>query len=167
MATAQFLTEMTAERDHLELSLGDTLDVKAGILLAVITILGSLTAALITTPNLSKGLSIAQMASLGLLVVGCVFAILALFPRNYLLPNLPSKYAEWAEKLQQYYERPEEAEAQATQDLTRVANQRIERNHKLNSAKSRYLHLSFWPTLLALAIDIGTLGYLGALKILS
>lgn len=167
MATAQFLAEMTTERDHLELSLGDTLDVKAGILLAVITILGSLTAALITTPNLNRWLSIAQMVSLGLLAIGCAFAIVALFPRKYLLPNLPNTYAAWAEQLQEYFERPEEAEARATQDLTRVANQRIERNHKLNSIKSTYLNLSFWPTLVALAIDIGALAYLCVIKILS
>ena len=31
--------EMTMERDQMELSLGDTLDVKAGIVLAAITVL--------------------------------------------------------------------------------------------------------------------------------
>ena len=39
--------EITMERDHMELSLGDTLDVKAGIVLAAITVLGTLTGTLL------------------------------------------------------------------------------------------------------------------------
>jgi hypothetical protein len=50
MATTNIFDTMTMERDHLELSLGDTLDVKGGILLAVITILGTLTGALLILP---------------------------------------------------------------------------------------------------------------------
>jgi hypothetical protein len=160
------LYDMTMERDQLELSLGDTLDVKAGILLAITTILGTLTGALLASSSLGKWSQIAQMVSLGFLLLGCVFAVVTLLPRDYLLPNLPKKYREWFGQLQQYYkDTPDEVESQVANGMTQVANERIERNHKINSDKSRYLGCAFWPTLLALAIDIGTLAVLGISKI--
>lgn len=165
---ANIYDTMTAERDQLELSLGDTLDVKAGILLAVITILGTLTGALLTSSSLGKSSQIAQVVSLSLLVLGCTFAIVAMLPRDYLLPDLPGKYKKWIDDVKQFYkDDPEEAESQTANGMAQVANERIETNHKINSNKSRYLSLSFWPTLLALAIDIGTLAVLGVSKILS
>ena len=168
MATTNIFDTMTMERDHLELSLGDTLDVKGGILLAVITILGALTGALLTSPNLGRYSHIGQLISLALLVLGCIFAIIVMLPREYLLPDLPGKYKQWIDELKEFYkDDPNRLESETTNGMTRVANERIEINHKINAEKSYYLNLSFWPTLLALAIDISTLAVLGMSRILS
>ena len=123
---ADIVNEMTMERDHLEFSLGDTLDVKAGILLAVLTILGTLTGTLLTSSSLGKPSQWAQMISLTLLVFGCIFAVLTLVPRNYLLPELPDKYQKWAADIQQYYkDNPSEAESQTTNGITQITTERI------------------------------------------
>ena len=45
--------DLTLERDRMEFSLGDTLDVKAGIVLAVITVLGTLSGTLLSTAGVA------------------------------------------------------------------------------------------------------------------
>jgi hypothetical protein len=161
--------DMTMERDHMELSLGDTLDVKAGIVLAAITVLGSLTGTLLgSTPPIPKEAQIAQMFSLGFIAVGALFSVMAMVPREYLLPDTPEKYRKWIEDLKEYYkDNPAELESKTVEGLTQVATQRITTNHEINSAKSGYLVVSFWVTIAALTIDMVSLAAIALLKLLS
>lgn len=155
---ADIFHDMVLDRDRFELSLGDTLDVKAGIVLAVITLLGTLTAALLASTSLGKCIQAAQLASLFLLVLGSLFAVWTLVPRGYFLPNLPDEYAKWFQRLEQHYkDNPAEADLQVAKEISNLAMERIKKNHDINRKKSRYLVLSFWPTLLALIVDIVTL----------
>lgn len=160
--------EAAFERDRLEFSLGDTLDVKSGILLAAITVLGTLTGGLLAISDLAKPLQTAQMISLGLLAIGACFTVWSIWPRSYLMPDMPEVYAGWMRELKEYYkDDAERAESEFEIGLTAKANERVERNHGINAMKSRWLFRAFVPTLIALLIDLGTLGYLGALKLLS
>lgn len=164
----RFVQEVVKERDRQELSLGDTLDVKTGILFAAITVLGALTAALLGTSGLGRPFQTAQVISLGLLAAGALFAVSAIWPRDYLLPDFPEAYLAWLHQLEDFYQGdPERAESEFEVGMTNKANERIHRNYKINSEKSRWLIRAFWPTFLALLIDIGTLASLGAVKLLS
>jgi hypothetical protein len=165
---AGIVQETTLDRDRMELSLGDTLDVKTGILLAAITVLGALTSTLLGSSTIGKPLETAQIVSLGLLATGAFFAVWAIWPRNYLLPDLPDAYAKWMHDLTRHYEHNlEQAESEFESGIMKQANERIHRNHRINASKSRWLFRAFWPTLLALLIDLGTLASLGAIKLLS
>jgi hypothetical protein len=162
------LQEMTLERDRQELSLGDALDVKAGILLAVIAVLASLSGILFAIPNLLSGMGeIAQLVSILCLVLACIFAVLTVIPRNYALADTPSKFVEWAESLRDYYPTDTDREIVVQAGIAQKAAERIESNHKVNNLKSKLLALSFWPALVALVIDFSTLVIIGTFKVLS
>ena len=162
------IRSMTMERDHLELSLGDTLDVKSGIVFTAIAVLGALTGTLLATAGLERELQIAQMFSLAFLAVAAFFAVMALLPRDYLLPDMPEKYRQWVAQLKDHYQGDSVAIESATADgLVKIASERIAANHDINAAKSRYLANAFWVTVAALTIDMVTLAALGVSRLLS
>jgi hypothetical protein len=170
MAT-DMLNEMTMERDHAELTLGDALDVKGGIVLAVITVLGTLTGALLASnslSNLGKTFQIGQLVSLAFLAASCLFAVFTVIPRDYFFPDLPDSYGKWIAELKEFYrESPAEVENQTAVGIARAATERIEENRKTNLTKSGYLATSFVLMLCALTIDLITLFAIGVSKILS
>lgn len=160
------ISNMTMERDHFEFALGDTLDVKAGIVFAAIAVLGALTGTLLATSGLPKELQWAQMGSLGFLTVAGFFAVMALLPRNYLLPEMPDKYEQWVEQLKTHYQGDSNAaDAAASEALVKIASERIVTNHDINAAKSGYLAWAFWFTVTALGIDMLSLAALGLTKL--
>ena len=157
---------MTMERDHLELALGDTLDVKAGIVFAAIAVLGTLTGTLLAISSLPKEFQWAQIVSLGCLAIAGFFAVMALLPRDYLLPEMPDKYEQWFGQLREHYQGDSvAAESAAAEGLVKIASERIATNHDINAAKSGYLARAFWFTVAALGIDMLTLAYLGLSKL--
>ncbi len=159
--------EMTLERDRQELSLSDTLDVKASILLAVIAVLGTLSGILLTIPKLGQPMELAQLFAILCLALACLFAVLTVLPRNYLLADKPSSYEEWGDKLREFYPVEADRDAAIVSGVVREAAKRIAQNHSFNKQKSNLLALSFWPALVALAINIVTLTILELLKVLS
>ncbi len=164
----RMVQEATTDRDRMELSLGDTLDVKTGILLAAIAVLGALTSGLLTNGSLGKGVQTAQIVSLGMLSVGAFFAVWAIWPRDYLLPELPDAYAKWLLDLRNHYgNAQDQAESAFEIGMISKANERIHRNHRINRIKSRWLFRAFVPTFIALLIDLGTLASIEAVKFLS
>jgi hypothetical protein len=52
MKTNEFLGERTRKRDRFELELGDTFDVKASIVLLILTFLGTISATMLTADKL-------------------------------------------------------------------------------------------------------------------
>lgn len=164
----QIIQAATIDRDRMELSLGDTLDVKTGILLAAIAVLGALTSGLLANGSLSKSEEFAQIVSLGMLGVGAFFSVWAIWPRDYLLPELPDAYSKWMSELKRHYQNnPEKADSEFETGIVSKANERIHRNHKINCVKSRWLYRAFVPTFLALLIDLGTLVLMGTIRFLS
>jgi hypothetical protein len=165
---ANVIRDMTVERDHFELTLGDTLDVKAGIVLAVVTVLGTLTGSLLASETIGRELQTVQMLSLVFLALGAFFAVMTMVPRDYLLPDMPDKYTTWFNDLREYYkDNPEELDTKAAEGLAQVAAERIATNHDINSSKSRYLVISFWVTIAALTLNVLTLAALCVSKLLS
>ena len=117
---------------------------------------------------IGRELQLVQMLSLACLAIAALFSVIAMVPRDYLLPDTPDKYKKWVEELREYYkDNPDAVESQTREALTQVATERITKNHDINSAKSRYLEISFWLTIAALAVDITSLAAIGLLKLLS
>ena len=156
------------DRDQQELSLGDTLDVKAGVLLALIAVLATISGALLADPHLERYYGIAQMVSLCVAAVGAFCAVWALIPRSYFLPGSPAKYKKYLEGMElAYSDNPSEGEQRAMAEIAEMAAQRIEVNHAINATKSRWLSYAFYPALVALVIDLGTLVSVAIAKSLS
>jgi hypothetical protein len=156
----RLLGEINAKED-LSLRLGDALDVKASIGLAIILFL--------TTQTVSffdKGLSgcafWTQVLSTVCIIVGAVCAIVELWPREYILPQPESDViSRRIEELRQFY-------ADSSDAVNQIANafiadeivwtkNRIADNQKKNWAKSNALNWSFWFTSGAIILNLITL----------
>jgi hypothetical protein len=164
--------EMTLERDRMEFGLGDTIDVKAGITVAIIAALGTLSGTLLTASGaLPKWELISQLISIGCLLVACFLAVCAVIPRNYMLAATPENFQNWVSSLRQHYvDNPDpslDIDSIVDDNLVSLAAKRVEANHAINVSKSRLIEWAIWPVAFALIVDVGTLSVLGVLKALS
>jgi hypothetical protein len=160
----RLLGEINAKED-LSLRLGDALDVKASIGLALILFLATQTAYF-----LDKGLSHfglwMQYGSIASVVLAAFFAVRELWPRKYILPEPESEIIpERIGELNQYFQTYSAAypdvignvEKALLKDEIRWATNRIADNQKKNRIKSDSLNFSFWFTVPAIVLNIGTL----------
>jgi hypothetical protein len=157
------LGEINAKED-LSLRLGDALDVKASIGLALLIFLATQSAYF-----LDKGLShIGKMIQTGSIICVCFAIVLALWelwPRTYVLPEPESPVVtKRIEQLTEHFrafpkEHPDVEMSVANaliNDQMQWAKHRIEANQKKNWRKSNLLNWSFWLTIPAIALNLVT-----------
>ena len=93
MASMEVLQEMeslASERDRQEFALGDTLDIKTGLILAALTFLAIQSGDLIHG-GLSQGGKISQTISVAAMIIGGVFVTFELWPIDYYREAPPSR----------------------------------------------------------------------------
>ncbi len=146
------------ERDKLEFSLCDSTDVKASILLLLITFLAGLTASLLTEKKLSTLIRFGHEIVTSLLAVSTVFAVLSLKPRDYSTEKRPDEYEGWLKKLREHYAGKPDAEFEVFHQFRSGSSAktlaRINENYKLNRSKLKYLCVSFWVLVAALGSEL-------------
>jgi hypothetical protein len=90
-------------------------------------------------------------------VISGLFCVACLWPKDYLLDDLPESYATWLASLQ-------ESETERLQRLANLnldlANSRIAHNHALNKTKAWALNGAFWSMSIALFVELGTLAFM-------
>jgi len=153
------LGEINAKED-LSLRLGDALDVKASIGLAVILFLATQSAYL-----LDKGLPrlgiVYQIFSIACVVLAAIFSLWELWPMVYVLPSPESpEISHRIEELRAHYSAYPDVETLAAEafmdDEIAWAAKRIADNQKKNRKKSIRLELSFVFTGGAVVINLLT-----------
>lgn len=148
------------DRDAREFSLGDTLDVKASVILAVIVFLAAQSEHFFQG-NLNLCMRGLQYLSVLALVLGGIFAVIELIPRDYGAEGSPSSYDKWVSDLESYYAGKENADAlvveQAIRGRLTRATERIEANIAVNKGKSTFLSLCFICTTVSLAANLLTM----------
>ena len=153
----EWLNAKTESKNNFEVSLGDTLDVKASILLLIITFLATFAAAVLSS-NYEPLWRYAQIASLFFLMISSFYSIGALWPREYTTSeSIPEDFIAWVENLDSHWkeQKPEQNmfEYILLDEMRKTA--RAERENKaINVDKIRLLKRSFWTMLLVLAIDL-------------
>jgi len=151
------LKEFTSESER-SFSLGDTFDMKANVLLVVITFLAGQTAYFLSIAH-SSAVRHGQMLSAFLLIVCGALTLIELFPRTYLFFS-PSNGAieRKAEKLRAGRQVDE---AVISQELlghaVEWARERAIHNKAINKVKSAILTVVFWVMSGAVAINLITL----------
>jgi hypothetical protein len=95
------LFEYVQERDRAEFALGDTLDVKTGLVLAGLTFLAIQSGDFIK-PDLPLSQIVAQAISVLAMIVGGILAVCELWPRDYDREATPEKYEAWFAKTEKY-----------------------------------------------------------------
>jgi hypothetical protein len=157
MTTIEFLGERTRERDRFELDLGDTFDVKASIVLLILTFLGTISATMLTADKLPAAAKLAQIPVIAATVISGIFCVACLWPKDYLFDDLPEAYSNWLAALG-------ESDSEQLDGVTRLslelANGRITHNHSLNRTKTWLLNGAFWFMALALFVELGALAYI-------
>lgn len=148
--TMQMIREEIRSKEDLTLRLGDALDVKASIGLAVILFLATQSAYFLDKGLPAFGMAL-QLFSISFTVVAAVFALLELWPRTYILPDPESDYIHnRIDALAKHYGSRHNAETHIAETFTREniewAKQRIADSQKKNRSKSFRLEFSFWFT---------------------
>jgi hypothetical protein len=157
VTTEEFIDEKARERDRFELELSDTFDVKASIVLLILTFLGTIAATILTAESLAKTVKLAQIPVIAAIVVSGIFCVASLWPRNYLLDDMPERYTDWLAA-------QDTSESAKLQSVTRLnielANRRINHNHALNRTKSWSLNGAFWSMSVGLFVELGAITYI-------
>ncbi len=145
------------ERDQREFSLGDTLDVKTGLLLAAFTFLA------IQSGDLIKpGLPISQFAAQALAVlseiIGAAFCAIELWPRDYETEAMPERYEEWIARNEAYgAEYPGAPLIDLSSARLSAAKQRVKINNARNQFKSTMMFRAFYCLVIGFALNLVTL----------
>ena len=129
MTTNEFLGERTRERDRFELELGDTFDVKASIVLLILTFLGTIAATMLTADRLTAAPKLAQIPVIALVVISGISCVACLWPKDYLFDDLPETYANWLADLG-------ESDAERLEGVTTLSMELAKRkNHSQSRSK--------------------------------
>ena len=147
-AAHELLYEKIKDRDRFEHSLCDTTDLKASILLVVITFLATLAGSLLIDKELRSVVRLGQVAVIIFVAIGGLLSIVCLWPRDYSTEKPPQDYEEWLSKLTAYFAGQPDAESKIANEFKNgeaaKGLQRIKVNYPLNRFKLRQLYLSFW-----------------------
>jgi hypothetical protein len=157
MTTKEFLGERARERDRFELDLGDAFDVKASIVLLILTFLGTISATILTADKVTAVPKLAQIPVIAATVISGIFCVACLWPKDYLFDDLPETYTNWLGGLG-------ESDSEQLEGVTNLslelANGRISHNHALNRTKAWSLNGAFWFMASALFIELGAIAYM-------
>lgn len=177
MATLEVMREVESiafERDQQEFALGDTLDIKTGLMLTGLTFLAILTSDLMKSTGvshvevwavLSRHLPLtvtffqwtAQFISVLAIIVGGVYSVFVLFPRDYYREPVPSKYVNWVDETEKYREAHPDEDVEPVTAKKLVAKRlenaigNVQTNLELNKRKSGYMFVAF----ICMAISFG------------
>jgi len=156
-AYKHILAEMNS-KDDLTFRVGDTLDMKASILLAAITLLA--TQVFYFLDKRQAGLAYYLLLVSAVLLAGAtVAAFLELRPRKYIIPIPEKSGIDRAAELKRFYSQHEGVEvetmmAEFTKDQMGWAQSRISTNMDINKTKADWLERSFYLTACAMILNI-------------
>jgi len=157
----EHLLEEMNQKDDLAIKLGDTLDMKASILLAAITLLATQTVYFFDrgASGLPHYLLIGAAALLSLATIS---AFVELWPRTYMMPVPESSGIDRAAELRDFYSQCEDVDhramlAEFTKNRMGWAQSRITANQRINRIKSKFLEWSFYLAATAMLLNIATL----------
>ena len=144
------------ERDRQEFALGDTLDIKTGLILAALTFLAIQSGELIHA-GLPLCQQVLQYISVAALIFGGVLAMLELWPVDYDREATPEVYLNWLEAQSKDKTGQEAVTSLLTQERLEWTLKRIDTNLAANKRKSRWMRGSFLFVLLSFAANVATL----------
>lgn len=154
--------DFVKSQEDLEFSLGDTLDVKASILLVVVTFLATQSSEFLNRATiLAAHWRYAQMFSIGFLIAAGFLALLELRLRKYPARMEPKKFLGWLAEVRDFYATEADPEARIiawvyTKEIEKSQN-RFEQSNVINTRKASMLKWCFRFTLGALGVNLLTL----------
>jgi hypothetical protein len=158
--SAAVVVEAVLERDRALFTMGDTLDVKASIVLVLITFLATLTSDILHDHALSAPLRLAQVLSAMLLAAGAICSVASLWPKDFQVET-GEGFAEWLQDLRTHYASEPEPDLSVSAAIAdgRIAraHERIVHNRALTEWKSQLVFWAFAITATAMVLNLVTL----------
>jgi hypothetical protein len=150
------------ERDRQEFALGDTLDIKTGLILAALTFLALQNGDLLKSSTSSIQIAL-QVVSIVSLVFGGGFSIAELWPRDYGREAAPQKYLDWVAETDKYREDNPDTDTEPItaqkliEERVKVAVLNVQTNLAINKLKSTLMLTAFIFVAVSFAANVGTL----------
>ena len=164
MSVQQADFQQLAEKDRILFNLSDTLDMKAGVSLVVITFLATQTAGFIGNEALVDVLRWLQSVSAVLLALAGASSMFVLWPREYSVEK-SEEFAGWRARLESYYQGQDDAQRKVDDEYLagRVQGLRVQiaENRRLDDRKSWALAWSYRLTGVSLGLNMLTLIWFG------
>jgi hypothetical protein len=154
------LKEHALGRDTLELGCGDALDIKAGLVLVVLTFLAGQAVDLFKDVHglFSTGM---EALSVGAVGIGALAALVQWFPRKYRILSHPTSYKNWLEKLVTAHSGTGIEERETLKYIENIeiaqAIERVDENRRLNERKLFLMKICFICVFVALLANVAML----------
>jgi hypothetical protein len=164
---SDLIIERLNAKDELTYQRGDTLDVKASIVLVVVTFLAGQSADLLAKGNLTPFGKAAQLVAAVFVALAGILVWGQLWPRQYEV-EAAEKLPQWKAELEEFYEGFPDARARVSALLTagiiERATERIYANDAINKTRSNLLLWSYIFATLSLGINLLTLFGFGLIQ---
>jgi hypothetical protein len=161
---ADYVAEEAKRLDEISYQAGDVLDVKASIVLLVVTFLGTLSGQIVSVPDLPPIVKIIQVIAVAALCMSGLLTIAALWPRDFDIPRDPKKLALYVNALVEHFSDKPKPEDLALQwyEQARVDSviDRITTNRGFASSKSRLNKWAFYAVAASLLAELISLLWL-------
>jgi hypothetical protein len=164
---SDLIIERLNAKDELTYQRGDTLDVKASIVLVVVTFLAGQSADLLAKGNLTPlGKTVQIVAAISVALAG-ILVWGQLWPREYEV-EAAEKLPQWKAELEEFYSDvsggSEMVSAVLTEGIIRRTTERIYANSAINRERSNLLLWSYIFASLSLGIDLVTMFGFGLIQ---
>ncbi|MHB8526036.1 MAG: hypothetical protein ACYDD2_07765 [Candidatus Acidiferrales bacterium] len=158
--TEAWLYERAKQKSAYELDLCNVLDVKGGILLAIIAIIASDPLRAFSSAPDEVWAKTAIIIFGTTLLAAAIFSISELWPKEYRSDPLPSQDCQWVENLREHFKSNpidnERLEDSVWKEIVRVSLENLQgrasENSKLNESKIRHLSRSFRLTAFSIGL---------------
>lgn len=150
------VSEYAFQRDQQEFNLGDTLDIKSGLILGALTFLAIQSGELLK-PGITPNEATLQTLSIIALAFGGVCVAYELMPRDYDREPSPQAYLSWIEELKASGVAESLIPQRVADHRLNIANKRVTTNAAINIKKSKSMNAAFWFTIAAFALNLITL----------
>ena len=143
---------------------GEALDLKASIILLVVTFLGTLSGQLLSLSDLPVPLRVVQLVAVLAVCASGILTLCGLWPRTFATSGDPNEHLKYANELEKYYQGQPNAEDLVERDFekarTDIVLSQIATNEPLATSKSRFNKLAFYPLAVAVLADLASLVWL-------
>ena len=151
--TVGWLYDLSKRKEGYEVTLGDSLDVKASIALVVVAFLGATSGTILTVATLGFYSKLIQVVAIAATGGAGLCGFISLWPKIYWLEDFPQQYLNWAQGMASYHKEQFSHDMLLRKDMHEV-EVRITKNHTLNVAKSWWLFGAFAFLGLAIVAEI-------------
>src|ERR1700722_4214172 len=122
------INEQEKRLDEVFFQLGDVLDVKASVVLVVISFLGAISGQILTLSDLPLLIKVVQFVGVAGLATAVVLTVVSLWPRVFDLPKDREEWVAYAKEVDKHFEgKPDAARLTAERVIQSISEKRHER----------------------------------------